>query len=404
MRFLTVRNANMLPRLPPPPPRRLMLDARVASGCAVVAAAVAAWLAYRRAPPKPLRPRFILFGDSITQQSFRVGGWGARLANTYERTADLINRGYSGYNTRWIMRLLPRIFPTSGEAPSLVTVCLGANDAVRPPPIPGTPLTDDSGRPLAGRQHVPLEEYRANLVEIVACARRCGGGGARVLLITPPPVDEGDWLRHVNAMCGRPVPADAEPDRRAAITAEYARVCVEVGQSTHTPVLDLNSLMTAAEDTSSMLCDGLHPNEKGGEFIYTALLAALSEHFPELTCAAPHRPPAPHPPRPTPPPPHTHARRPPRQPPVATCSPPAAICWSWAGPPCGTIRIRRASCLSTHPTTRPSTPRARGRSTTPSHGTVGTVTNTDSRRSVGTPQVRTARPGPMGYSVSLSSK
>ena len=300
MRFLTVRNANMLPRLPPPPPRRLMLDARVASGCAVVAAAVAAWLAYRRAPPKPLRPRFILFGDSITQQSFRVGGWGARLANTYERTADLINRGYSGYNTRWIMRLLPRIFPAGGEAPSLVTVCLGANDAVRPPPIPGTPLTDDSGRPLAGRQHVPLEEYRANLVEIVACARRCGGGGARVLLITPPPVDEGDWLRHVNAMCGRPVPADAEPDRRAAITAEYARVCVEVGLSTHTPVLDLNSLMTAAEDTSSMLCDGLHPNEKGGEFIYTALLAALSEHFPELTCAAPHRPPAPHPPRPIP--------------------------------------------------------------------------------------------------------
>ena len=40
------------------------------SSGAVVAAAVVAWLAYRHANPKknasPLRPRFILFGDSIT--------------------------------------------------------------------------------------------------------------------------------------------------------------------------------------------------------------------------------------------------------------------------------------------------------------------------------------------------
>lgn len=335
----------------------------VSSG-AVVAAAVVAWLAYRHANPKngsPLRPKFILFGDSITQQSFRLGGWGARLANTYERSADVINRGYSGYNTRWIMRLLPRVFPASGEAPSLVTVLLGANDAARPPPIPGCPLTDDAGRPFAGRQHVPLEEYRAHLVEIVACARRCGGGGARVLLITPPPVDEEDWLRHVKATCGRILPADAEPDRRAALTAEYARVCIEVGVSTHTPVLDLNSLMAAGEDTRGMLCDGLHPNEKGGEFIHTAVLAALSEHFPELRCAAPQRPPARHPP-----PPRTHPRKTPTRAALPVCHPlppvshpPPSLCWPWAGPPCGTIRTRRASCLSTHPTTRRSTPRAR---------------------------------------------
>ena len=328
----------------------------VSSG-AVVAAAVVAWLAYRHANPKngsPLRPKFILFGDSITQQSFRLGGWGARLANTYERSADVINRGYSGYNTRWIMRLLPRVFPASGEAPSLVTVLLGANDAARPPPIPGCPLTDDAGRPFAGRQHVPLEE-------IVACARRCGGGGARVLLITPPPVDEEDWLRHVKATCGRILPADAEPDRRAALTAEYARVCIEVGVSTHTPVLDLNSLMAAGEDTRGMLCDGLHPNEKGGEFIHTAVLAALSEHFPELRCAAPQRPPARHPP-----PPRTHPRKTPTRAALPVCHPlppvnhpPPSLCWPWAGPPCGTIRTRRASCLSTHPTTRRSTPRAR---------------------------------------------
>jgi isoamyl acetate esterase len=32
-----------------------------------------------------VRPRLVLFGDSITEQSFRPGGWGAALADTYSR-------------------------------------------------------------------------------------------------------------------------------------------------------------------------------------------------------------------------------------------------------------------------------------------------------------------------------
>lgn len=35
--------------------------------------------------PRPRRKRFVLFGDSITQQSFAQGGWGARLADAYAR-------------------------------------------------------------------------------------------------------------------------------------------------------------------------------------------------------------------------------------------------------------------------------------------------------------------------------
>lgn len=31
------------------------------------------------------RPRFLLFGDSITEQGFRNGGWAAALAETYSR-------------------------------------------------------------------------------------------------------------------------------------------------------------------------------------------------------------------------------------------------------------------------------------------------------------------------------
>ncbi|EAY99754.1 hypothetical protein OsI_21739 [Oryza sativa Indica Group] len=48
-----------------------------------------------------MRPSIVLFGDSITEEAFGEGGWGAHLANHYSRSADVVLRGYSGYNTRY---------------------------------------------------------------------------------------------------------------------------------------------------------------------------------------------------------------------------------------------------------------------------------------------------------------
>ncbi|XP_042033893.1 GDSL esterase/lipase At5g62930-like isoform X1 [Salvia splendens] len=58
-----------------------------------------------------MRPQIVLFGDSITQQSFRSGGWGASVADTYSRKVDVVLRGYGGYNTRWALFLLNHLFP-----------------------------------------------------------------------------------------------------------------------------------------------------------------------------------------------------------------------------------------------------------------------------------------------------
>lgn len=38
---------------------------------------------------RTMRPQIVLFGDSITEQSFRSGGWGADLADTYARKVFL---------------------------------------------------------------------------------------------------------------------------------------------------------------------------------------------------------------------------------------------------------------------------------------------------------------------------
>jgi hypothetical protein len=58
-----------------------------------------------------LRPLFVLFGDSITQRGCSPGGWASRLADRYARRVDVLNRGYSGYNTHLATHLLPHVFP-----------------------------------------------------------------------------------------------------------------------------------------------------------------------------------------------------------------------------------------------------------------------------------------------------
>jgi hypothetical protein len=55
------------------------------------------------------RPKIILFGDSITQSSFDVGGWGSRLAHWYSRKADVVCRGLSGYNSVWANLALDKV-------------------------------------------------------------------------------------------------------------------------------------------------------------------------------------------------------------------------------------------------------------------------------------------------------
>lgn len=80
-----------------------------------------------------MRPQFITFGDSITQRGF-APGWTGLLADAYQRRADVINRGYSGYNSRWALQLMDRVFPPTSVVPPprLVTIFFGANDAALP--------------------------------------------------------------------------------------------------------------------------------------------------------------------------------------------------------------------------------------------------------------------------------
>lgn len=208
-----------------------------------------------------VRPKFVLFGDSITQHSFGPGGWGAALQHEYARKADVVLRGYSGYNTRWALLLLDHIFPKNGaEAPALVTVFFGANDAALP-------------ERQSKKQHVPLKEFKQNIENIVVRLQELSSS-TRVILITPPPIDEEARLKYARLMYGDM--AVTEPERTNETTGEYASACREVAAKLSIPIIDTWLKMQQHSDWRSFLSDGLHLSEKGNKFVFKELSSILT--------------------------------------------------------------------------------------------------------------------------------
>ncbi|KAF8423673.1 GDSL Lipase/Acylhydrolase [Tirmania nivea] len=225
--------------------------------------------------------KFLLFGDSITQGAFDQSsgfGFAAALQHDYVRKLDVINRGFSGYNTSHALRILPSIIqaPTHSQI-RLMTVFFGANDAV----LEGLP------------QHVPLEEYRTNLHRIIT-HEVLQGHNLKLILITPPPICEYKTQEHDHGN------GKTHKQRMAARTKEYVDVALEVGKEASIPTVNLwNAFMAYAgwsegelllgcktqprnERLGALLRDGLHFTSKGYEIMYKEVVKTIAQHYPEL--------------------------------------------------------------------------------------------------------------------------
>ena len=55
-------------------------------------------------------------------------GWVNLLLDRHVRKVDILNRGYSGYNTRWILDHIDELEVDFKRA-QLVTILMGANDS-----------------------------------------------------------------------------------------------------------------------------------------------------------------------------------------------------------------------------------------------------------------------------------
>ncbi|KAK9831113.1 hypothetical protein WJX74_003688 [Apatococcus lobatus] len=218
------------------------------------------------------RPEFVLFGDSLTQQSFESGGWGAALADAYSRRVDVINRGFSGYNSRWAEPLLARALQHRETAPIFLSIWLGANDAALPDR-------------LAAFQHIPVDEYQTILQQMVKDAR--AGGAKSILLITPPPVDDAARVTY-NQQAEGLSEASSQPERTNASTEQYAAACKAAGKAAGTPVLDMFSKFPDGSHDwkERYFTDGLHFTPAGQQRVYLLLVECMAKHFPELRAAS----------------------------------------------------------------------------------------------------------------------
>ncbi|XP_026165557.1 isoamyl acetate-hydrolyzing esterase 1 homolog [Mastacembelus armatus] len=215
-------------------------------------------------------PKVVLFGDSITQFSFQPNGWGADISNRLARKCDVVNRGLSGYNTRWAKIVLPRLIHSQNSADNIaaVTVFFGANDCA---------LEDKNPQ-----QHVPLEEYLENLKEISSLLASAGVSADKVIFITPPPVHEPAWEKEC-ILKGYPL------NRHNSVAGQYAQACVQTAAQCGSDVLDLWTLMQkGGQDYTDYLSDGLHLSEKGNQFVAQHLWGLLESRVVDLPFILPY--------------------------------------------------------------------------------------------------------------------
>ncbi|PIA57936.1 hypothetical protein AQUCO_00500096v1 [Aquilegia coerulea] len=207
-----------------------------------------------------MRSKIILFGDSITEESFDNGGWGACLSHHFARTVDVVVRGYSGYNTRWILHVMDKVFPVDQTgAPLAITIFFGANDAC---------LLERYG----GFQHVPIDEYKQNLMSIITLLKKRWPTTV-VLLITPPPIDEEGRL--LNPYKDNP---SGLPERTNEAAGAYANECIAVAAECGVSVVDLWSRMQQFPNWKiSFLRDGLHLTANGNKIVFEEVVEKLKK-------------------------------------------------------------------------------------------------------------------------------
>ncbi|KAM5560425.1 GDSL esterase/lipase WDL1-like [Rosa sericea] len=206
----------------------------------------------------PIRPQFVLFGSSIVQFSFSNGGWGAILADLYSRKADILVRGYAGWNSRNGLQVLEQVFPKDASIqPSLVIVYFGGNDSMLPDPL-GLGL------------HVPLPEYVENMRKIATHLKSLSQK-TRLIFLTAPPVNEEQMRKAFSGIM-------RENSRTNKLLQMYSDACVELCREMDIKAVDLFTSMQKRNDWSTVcFTDGIHFSSEGSKIVVEEILKVLEE-------------------------------------------------------------------------------------------------------------------------------
>ncbi|ORX55969.1 SGNH hydrolase [Piromyces finnis] len=214
---------------------------------------------------------FVLFGDSITELGFKYEekGWAILLADKYIRKVDIINRGFSGYNTEHAIELFPRIFSKENcKNTLLMTIFFGANDAG-----------------VNGEQMLSSEKYIENIRKLINLSLETFPDNCPIIVITPPPC----FAKKFNDYRG----IYKHENKR---TEEFRNFCLSTIQefSGNSRIFSIDiweeilgkTWNTESEEYDKILdgylSDGLHLNGKANEILYNKLIELIKANFPHL--------------------------------------------------------------------------------------------------------------------------
>ncbi|KAK4268607.1 hypothetical protein QN277_025232 [Acacia crassicarpa] len=205
----------------------------------------------------PVRPQIVLFGSSIVELSFSHQGWGSILTHLYSRRADIVLRGYCGWNSRRALEVLSQVFPKeNGVQPDLVIVYFGGNDSMLPHPSGLGP-------------HVPLPEYIQNM-RTIALHLQSLSQKTRLIFLTAPPVNKAQIQKSFSGVLSL--------TRTNESGRIYSEACLKLCQEMNIKAIDLwNALQQRDDWLDVCFTDGIHLSSEGSKIVAKEILKVLKE-------------------------------------------------------------------------------------------------------------------------------
>ncbi|KQK15473.1 GDSL esterase/lipase CPRD49 isoform X2 [Brachypodium distachyon] len=178
--------------------------------------------------------------------------------SNFTTMADIILRGYIGWNSRRALQVIEKVFPKDSEVqPSLVIVYFGGNDSI---------AEHSSGL----GPHVPLEEYTENMRKIAKHLKSLSDK-TRVIFLSCAPINEETLRKTMSTEL-------SEVIRTNEACRLYSEACISVCKEMDIKMVDLwNAIQKRDDWATTCFTDGVHFSEEGSNIVVEQILRVLKD-------------------------------------------------------------------------------------------------------------------------------
>lgn len=246
-------------------------------------------------------PKFILFGDSITERSFNQYpiqdfiadgfdkfvdsesklkeikdnlntpefSFGAGLSFSYVRRLDVVNRGFSGYNSGHMKAMIDKLLyldhdsQPEGSKCVMATLFLGTNDAATAKP-----------------DMIEYDEYVENMKYII---EKITDKGIKLIIIGP-----AHHAAHLWEPLNQDEVLDLNLTRSNERNLQYSNGLEKLCKSLNLPFVNLyekfDNYKSNHKDLNSddLFLDGIHLNGRGQKIVYDSIVESIKQNYPDL--------------------------------------------------------------------------------------------------------------------------